>query len=75
MVSSLGFDNNVLGSHANCNYLSFSSILVNCYFLKHKIYNFARLNQIIHSADLSENLRYTLWYFTFYNFVQYRLAL
>ena len=36
MVSSLGFEANVLGSNPNSGYLSFSSISDNCYFSKHK---------------------------------------
>ena len=62
MVSSLGLEANDLGSNPNCGYLSFYSIFVNCYFSKHKIYNFARLNEIIHSADLYEILIYTSMY-------------
>ena len=62
MVSSLGFEANVLGSNPNSGYLSFFSISDNCYFSKHKFYNFARLNEIIHSADLYENLIHTSMY-------------
>ena len=62
MVSSLGFEPNVLGSNPNSDYLTFISIFVNCYFSKHKFYNFARFNEIIHSAHLYENLIYTSMY-------------
>ena len=62
MVSTLGFEANVLGSNPNSGYLYFFSIFVNCYFSKHKFYNFARLNEIIHSADLYENLIHTSMY-------------
>ena len=62
MVSSLGFKANVLGSNPNCDYLTFFSIFVDCYFSKHKFYNFARFNEIIHSAHLYENLIYTSMY-------------
>ena len=48
MVSSLGFEPKLLGSNPNSGYLSFFSIFVNCYFSKHKFYNFENLNQIIH---------------------------
>ena len=44
MVCSLGFEANVLGSNPNSGYLSFFSIFVDCYFSKHKFYNFATLN-------------------------------
>ena len=62
MVSTLGFEANVLGSNPNSCYLSFFSIFVNCYFSKQKFYNFARLNEIIHSEDLYENLIHTFMY-------------
>ena len=62
MVSSLGFEANVLGSNPNSGYVSFFSIFVNCYFSKHKFYNFENLNQIMHSAHLFENLIYTSMY-------------
>ena len=48
MVSSLGFEANVLGSNPNSSYLSFFSIFDNCYFSKHKLYNFAEMYEIIH---------------------------
>ena len=44
MVSSLGFESKLLGSIPNSGYLYCFSIFVNCYFSKHKFYNFARLN-------------------------------
>ena len=62
MVSTLGFEANVLVSNPKSCYLSFFSIFVNCYFSKHKFYNFARLNEIIHPADLYENLFHTSMY-------------
>ena len=43
-VSSLGFKPKLLGSNPNSGYLTFFSIFVNCYFLKHKFYKFERLN-------------------------------
>ena len=48
MLSSLGFEANVLGSNPNSGYLSFFSIFDNSYFSKHKFYNFENLNQISH---------------------------
>ena len=62
MISTLGFEANVLGSNPNSCYLSFFSIFVNCYFSKLKFYNFARLNEIIHSEDLYDNSRHTSMY-------------
>ena len=64
MVSSLGFESKLLGSIPNSGYLYCFSIFVNCYFSKHKFYNLARLNLIIHSADLYENFRHTSMYST-----------
>ena len=55
MVSSLGFEPKLLGSNPNSDYLNCFSIFVNCYFSKHKFYNFEKLNQIIQSAHLYEN--------------------
>ena len=62
MVFSWGFDANVLGSNPNSGDLSFFDIFDNCYFSKHKLYNFTEMYEINHRSDLYENLIYTSMY-------------